>query len=150
RHDRGARARAASVVAQQVLRGRDLRRDDRAADQAPLDGRLVARRRCGPHRRHGQRGRARRARLERGAPAAADRIDSRLRELVVPRHRLHRRLLPLEMMPLPLLMLLVALPVVGALLLFVSGQEKTVRYVALGVSLVTFVLSLVLWMKFDA
>ncbi len=90
------------------------------------------------------------ARLERGAAPAADRIDSRLRDVVLRRRRVHRRLLPVEMM-FPLLSSLVVLPVVGALLLFVAGkgQDKLVRYLALGVSLATFVVSLVLWYQFD-
>src|SRR5262249_25242235 len=69
--------------------------------------------------------------------------------VVLHRRRLPRWLLPLEMMTPPLLTLLVVLPVVGALLLFVSGQDKVVRNIALGASLVTFVLSLVLRLKFD-
>ena len=48
-------------------------------------------------------------------------------------------------MMFPLLSSLVVLPIAGALLLFVAGkgQDKLVRYLALGVSLATFVVSLV-------
>jgi NADH-quinone oxidoreductase subunit M len=54
-------------------------------------------------------------------------------------------------MTMPFLTLLVVLPLVGAALLFVTGrgQDKLVRNLALGVSLVTFALSLIVWMKFD-
>ena len=54
-------------------------------------------------------------------------------------------------MMFPLLSSLVVLPIAGALLLFVAGkgQDKLVRYLALGVSLATFVVSLVLWYQFD-
>ena len=54
-------------------------------------------------------------------------------------------------MTMPFLTLLVVLPLVGAALLFVTGrgQDKLVRNLALGISLVTFALSLVVWMKFD-
>ena len=54
-------------------------------------------------------------------------------------------------MNVPFLTLLVVLPIVGAALLFVTGrgQDKLVRNLALGISLVTFALSLVVWMKFD-
>ncbi len=52
---------------------------------------------------------------------------------------------------MPFLSLLVVLPLAGAALLFVTGrgQDKLVRNLALGISLVTFALSLVVWMKFD-
>ena len=66
------------------------------------------------------------------------------------------RLLPLEMMltGVPILTLLVALPVLGALLLLVlpnrdGSKDQTMRLGALGISLVTFVLSLALWAAFD-
>ncbi|APH53959.1 NADH-quinone oxidoreductase chain M [Granulibacter bethesdensis] len=55
---------------------------------------------------------------------------------------------------LPILSILVGLPVFGSfLLLFLRGtgisQAATARGIALGVSLITFLLSLVLWIEFD-
>jgi NADH-quinone oxidoreductase subunit M len=54
-------------------------------------------------------------------------------------------------MNVPFLTLLVVLPLAGAVLLFMTGrgQDKLVRNIALGVSLATFALSLLMWMKFD-
>jgi len=54
-------------------------------------------------------------------------------------------------MNVPLLTLLVVLPVAGAVsLLFTGrGQDRLVRQLALGVSLLTFVVSLIVWLKFD-
>jgi NADH-quinone oxidoreductase subunit M len=53
---------------------------------------------------------------------------------------------------IPILTSLVAVPLVGAVLLLAlgKGRDSLVRQVALVVSLVTFVLSIVLWLKFDA
>jgi NADH-quinone oxidoreductase subunit M len=56
---------------------------------------------------------------------------------------------------IPILTLLVALPLVGALLLLAvpnrdGARDHTVRWAALGVSLVTFLVSLALWAGFDA
>ena len=81
RRDGRAVRRRAPAAARQVLRRRAVRRDDRPADQADLDGRAVARRGCRPDRRHGQRRRPGRPRLERGAAPAADRIGARLRDV---------------------------------------------------------------------
>jgi NADH-quinone oxidoreductase subunit M len=54
-------------------------------------------------------------------------------------------------MPLPSLSLLVLLPLVGGLLVLALGRERDalVRQVALVVSILTFLLSLVIWWKFD-
>jgi NADH-quinone oxidoreductase subunit M len=55
-------------------------------------------------------------------------------------------------MTAPILTLLILLPAVGSLLVLLLGRGKDglARQLALGVSLVTFVVSIVLWMKFDA
>jgi len=55
-------------------------------------------------------------------------------------------------MTFPLLSSLVVLPLVGAVLALVVGRDRDalVRQLALGVSLVVFVVSIVLWMRFDA
>jgi NADH-quinone oxidoreductase subunit M len=55
-------------------------------------------------------------------------------------------------MTLPLLTSLVALPVIGGIVVLAlgRGRDELVRYIAMGVSLVTFVISLVLWWGFDA
>jgi NADH-quinone oxidoreductase subunit M len=54
-------------------------------------------------------------------------------------------------MTIPFLSLLVLLPIVGGLLLFFTGngQDALVRKIALVVSLLTFAVSIVVWMKFD-
>jgi len=54
-------------------------------------------------------------------------------------------------MSLPLLTLLVVLPLVGAVLVLTLGRGQAVlaRQVALGVSLATFVVSLIVWARFD-
>jgi NADH-quinone oxidoreductase subunit M len=54
-------------------------------------------------------------------------------------------------MNLPILSLLVALPFAGGVALLFSGRDRAAltRWLALGVSLVTFVLSLVMWAAFD-
>jgi len=51
----------------------------------------------------------------------------------------------------PLLTLLILLPIAGGLLVLLLGQgrDRLARQVALGVSLVTFVVSLVMWWQFD-
>ena len=55
------------------------------------------------------------------------------------------------MMPIPLLTSLVLLPFAGAVLLLFTGKgrDQLVRQLALGLSLVTFVVSLALWWRFD-
>ena len=56
-------------------------------------------------------------------------------------------------MNLPILSLLVFLPLVGAIvapILGRGGRDQLVRQFALAVSLVTFALSIYLWMQFDA
>jgi formate hydrogenlyase subunit 3/multisubunit Na+/H+ antiporter MnhD subunit len=70
---------------QQVLRRRDLRRGDRAADQAGVDGRVVEERGRGVDRRRRQRRGRRGAGLERRAAPAADRIGPHLRGVTVRR-----------------------------------------------------------------
>jgi NADH-quinone oxidoreductase subunit M len=52
----------------------------------------------------------------------------------------------------PLLSSLVVLPIVGAALVLVAGRgrDRTARWLAFGVSLLTFVVSLALWVHFDA
>jgi len=54
-------------------------------------------------------------------------------------------------MPLPSLSLLVLLPLAGSVLVLALGRERDalVRQVALAVSIVTFLLSLIIWWKFD-
>jgi NADH-quinone oxidoreductase subunit M len=54
-------------------------------------------------------------------------------------------------MPLPSLTLLVLLPLAGSVLVLALGRERDalVRQVALAVSIVTFLLSLIVWWKFD-
>ncbi len=55
------------------------------------------------------------------------------------------------MHPLPLLSMIVFLPLLGAVSILLSGAKRSAnaRWVALWVSLVTFVLSLVLWGRYD-
>lgn len=52
----------------------------------------------------------------------------------------------------PLLTLIILIPLAGALALFFFPREKkeVIRLFALGISLVNFVLSLILWLRFDA
>ena len=54
-------------------------------------------------------------------------------------------------MTFPILTSLVVLPLAGAILALVAGKgrENLARLVALGVSLVTFVVSLIVWLRFD-
>jgi NADH-quinone oxidoreductase subunit M len=55
-------------------------------------------------------------------------------------------------MNLPILTLLVALPFVGGVAVLFTGRERAsiARWLALGVSVATFVVSLVMWARFDA
>jgi NADH-quinone oxidoreductase subunit M len=55
-------------------------------------------------------------------------------------------------MNLPLLTLLVALPAAGGTAVLLVGRDRAAaaRWLALGVSLATFVLSLIMWARFDA
>ena len=154
----GAVPRPAPAAAQQVLRRRDLRRRDRPSDPAGLDRRAVEGDRRQGRGRRGQPRRVPGGRRERGAAADADRLGAQLRGLDVRRRRARARLLPLEIVTvtgLPILTLLVALPLAGALLLLACPTATAPRttpsaWTALGVSLLTFLLSLALWAGFDA
>ena len=71
-----------------------------------------------------------------------------------PGGRADPRLLPLELMELPLLTLSWVLPLAGAVLLLLVGnadgrRDQLIRWIALAVSLVAFVVSLVIWARFD-
>src|SRR4051812_26916577 len=54
---------------------------------------------------------------------------------------------------MPIVTSLIALPILGALLLFLvrddEANEGLIRNIALGVSLVVFAVTLLLWMRFD-
>src|SRR3954453_17264181 len=58
---------------------------------------------------------------------------------------------PTEKTMLPILTLLVVLPLAGSVLVLLLGRDRDslVRQVALGISLVTFALSLVMWWWFN-
>ena len=55
-------------------------------------------------------------------------------------------------MNMPILTLLVALPFAGGAAVLLTGRDRAslTRWLALGISLVTFVLSLMMWAQFDS
>ena len=88
----------------------------------------------------------------RPAASAADRFGAVVRRLHVRRRGGHPGLLPVEMMPVLSLSWLV--PLVGALLLLLIGnkegqRDSVIRWVALGVSLATFLVTVLIWATFD-
>src|SRR5262249_40073022 len=122
----------------------------RAADQAGLWRSALEGLRRRHHRWHRQRRRHDGARWKRRTSASADGLGSSVRDVALRRRRRHRGVLPVAMNA-PFLSLLILLPIVGSLLVLTlgNGRDRLVRQVALAISLVTFVVSLVLWAKFD-
>ena len=95
--DRMAQRSAVSpAAAQQVLRRRDLRRADRAADQGAVERGAVAGRRRRVDRRRRQRRRGGGQRQQQRAAAAADRLGPHLRVCAVRRRGGDPRLLPVQ------------------------------------------------------
>src|ERR1017187_9556575 len=89
--------------------------------------------------------------MECGVTALADRLRPRVRDVVLHRRGRDRGVLPVAM-NVPILTLLVLLPLLGGVLALMarkSGHEQLVRVFSLGVSLVTFALSLWLWWRFN-
>ena len=105
----------------------------RGVDAGVIDGTVNAR---GP----------RRPRVERGVAAAADRLGPRLRHVVLHGRRDDSWILPVAM-NLPILTSLVALPFIGGVAVLLTGRDRPAlaRWLALGVSVATFLVSLVMW-----
>src|SRR6185503_18424601 len=153
RQSGGEFPRRLPVAPEQVLRGRGLRRDHRAANPHRVAGRVVARHRRERDRRRRQRhGIDRRRQLVAASPAA-ERIGARLRRLALDRRGADIGVLPLAM-NLPLLSISWMLPVAGALLLLLVGNAEgqrnaLVRWVTLIVSIAVFAVTLATWASFN-
>ena len=157
--DRGALPRGLPVPAEQVVLRRALRRDLRAAGRR-LGGVLLEdrrRARSSTACRTARPPRGRRSRAARYASRAATcgelclRHDHRPGRLQL---SLPDRALMMNAAGFPLLSLVTFLPLAGALIIMsVRGDEEVVarnaRWTALWTSLIVFLLSLILWVRFD-